>query len=311
MATQTLLSTGTTYVSSVMPSTDLSVSAILFVGADPNFGSCISFLKFAIPSLTVSAVDSAILRLFVLVKTGDSPSPVVVNRVTSDFDINSATYSTMPGCVATDSMTDVITDEVLNFVEIDVTDLVNQCLDGTCANYGIALINSHETTSVQFGGKTIGATAEPQLVLSYSSDLKGMELQLQGSSGGTIEAAANIVFDTVLSDQAPTIGYNLATGEFIITEAGNYHIDWWVATDGSAGSDTTTFSVIVHGNTVSSGNSPILTGRVTGNALITVDTVPAIITLVNETGKTVLLPAIDVQANITIIPVSSPATPLS
>lgn len=310
MTTQTPLSTGTTFVSSFLPDTNLAVSAIIIVGTDPDFGNCVSFLRFTIPSLSVAAVDSAALRLFVFSKTGVSPSPIVANRVTTAFDINTVTYNTMPGYVATPSMTDISTDEVLTYVEIDVTDLVNQWLNGTYTNYGIALTNSDGTTAVQFGGQTIGEAYEPQLVLSYSSGLKGVEVQLQGSSGGTIDNAANIVFDTVINDQSATIGYNLATGEFIITEAGNYYLDWWVATDGSAGSVTITFSVMVNGSTVSSGNSPLLTGQITGNALITVDTVPATITLVNETGVTVFLPVIDVQANMTVISVTSTPTPL-
>jgi hypothetical protein len=48
------------------------------------------------------------------------------------------------------------------------------------------------------------------------------------------------------------------------------------------------------------GSSPIVTGQVSGSALITVGATPAILTLVNETGQTVNIPNIPVQANIII-----------
>lgn len=68
MATETLLSTGTTFVSSALADVNLSASAIIIVGTDPIFADSISFLKFAIPLLPVESVESAELRLFVFPK---------------------------------------------------------------------------------------------------------------------------------------------------------------------------------------------------------------------------------------------------
>lgn len=168
MATQTVLSTGTTFLSSALAGVNLSTSAIMLVGTDPGFGSCTALLKFTLPSLPVTAVDHAVLKTFLFAKIGAPASPVVVNRITSDFAIATVTYNTSPTYVATASTENITSGDVLQYVEFDVTQLVNQWLDGTYINYGIALTNSDGITQVQLGGKTIGPAYEPQLVLSYT-----------------------------------------------------------------------------------------------------------------------------------------------
>jgi hypothetical protein len=51
-------------------------------------------------------------------------------------------------------------------------------------------------------------------------------------------------------------------------------------------------------------SSPIVTGQLTGTALITVGAVPATIALVNATGETVGLGATPVQASLVITEVA-------
>lgn len=309
MATLTLQSSGTTFVSSLLADTNLSFSAVIVVGTDPVYLDSISFLKFDLASIPVAAVTNATLRLFVFSKTGAAPSPIVVNRVTTDFDINTVTYNTMPTFVPTGLYSDVTNDDVLQYVDIDITTLVNQWLAGTFPNYGIALTNPDGTTSVHFGGKPIGPEWEPLLVVTYSNGggggvLHGYQAQLQGSPAEIITNGANVVFDTIISDQSEYVSYNAATGEFTLTGAGNYYIDWWVTTDGSAGPVNMVFGVLVNGSPVALGNSPIVTGQVNGNAFITVGDLPVTVTLANLTGADVLYANIPAQANITILTVS-------
>ncbi len=307
MATLTLLTTGTTFVSSLIPDLNLSSSAVIVAGTDPVYLNSISFLKFDLSSIPVESVTSAVLRLFVFAKTGSLPSPIVVNRVTADFDINTVTFNTIPPFVATGSTTEVSEDEVLQFVEIDVTDLVNQWLNGTFPNFGIAL-TIPGGTSVQFGGKPVGADFEPQLVVEFTNGtegaLQGIQAQLQGSPGAIIAGGNNVIFDTIINDQSENISYDAATGEFTISSAGNYYVNWWVTTDGSAGPVNMIFGVTAGGNTITQGNSPIVTGQVKGDAFITVSEAPVTVTLVNQTGADVVYANIPVQANITILTVS-------
>lgn len=308
MATLTLQSAGTTFTSQLLADLNLSFSAVIVVGTDPVYLDTVSFLTFDLTSIPVASVTSAILRLFVFAKTGMAPSPIVVNRVTSDFDINTVTYNTMPAFVPTGITTDVSVDEVLTFVDIDITGLVNQWLNGTFPNFGIALTNPDGTTSVQFGGKPVDMTFEPLLVVTFNEGgggvLEGFQAQLQGSPATIIGDGDTVIFDTVINDLSENISYNPATGEFTITGAGNYYIKWWVTTDGSAGPVNMIFSVLADGTPVAQGNSPIVTGQVDGEALIAVSDTPVTVTLVNQTGADVLFANIPVQADITILTVN-------
>ncbi|MGB8451408.1 MAG: DNRLRE domain-containing protein [Anaerocolumna sp.] len=307
MATQTLLTTGTTFVSSLLASYNLSTSAVIVAGTHPVYLDSISFLKFDLSSLPAASVSSAILRLYVFSKSGVAPSPIAVNRVTSAFDINTVTYNTMPTYVPTGITTNITTGDVLTYVEIDVTTLINQWLNGTFPNNGIALTNSDGITDVLFGGKPVGAAFEPQLVVTFVpvGELEGIQAQLQGDPGGIIVNNANVMFDTVIIDQAANISYNAATGEFTISGDGNYYVNWWVATDGSAGPVNMVFALLSDGAPIATGNSPIVTGQVDGDAFLSVSGSPVTVTLVNQTGAAVLYGDIPVQANISIITVKS------
>lgn len=239
MATLTLQSSSTTFVSSLLPDTNLSNSPIIVVGNDPVYLDSISFLKFDLASIPVETVTNATLRLFVFLINGVPPSSIVVNRVTSDFDINTVTYNTKPDYVSTGLSTVVTADDELKYIDIDITELVNQWLSGAFPNFGLALTSPAGTTSFYLGGKSIGAEWEPLLVVTFPNGSDGLlkvyQVQLQGSPFEIVTDGANVIFDTIISDQSNNIAYNAATGEFTIIGAGNYYIDWWVTIDGSAG----------------------------------------------------------------------------
>lgn len=169
MPTVTLNTTETTFVSSAQPNNNFSFYPLLFTGTDISFQNCISYLKFALPSLPVTAVDSAILQLSVIVKTGVTSSPVLVNRVTSPLNTSTVTYNTQPTFTATSSFVNVNTSDLYTAVQIDVTTLVNQWLDGTFTNNGFALTNSDGITLVEFATNNIVYEPYfPRLVLTYT-----------------------------------------------------------------------------------------------------------------------------------------------
>jgi len=159
----------TTFVSSAMPDSNNSFYPLLYTGTDPNFQNCISLLEIELPTLPVAAVDSAILQLSVIAKSGDTPSPIVVNKVTSPFSTTTVTYNTLPSYIATSSQISVTTTDLYKDVEIDVTSLVNEWLNGASQNYGIALTNDDGTTIVQFANNNIVYEPYfPKLTLTYS-----------------------------------------------------------------------------------------------------------------------------------------------
>ena len=128
--------------------------------------------------------------------------------------------------------------------------------------------------------------------------LHGVQAQLLSSS--IVTDGANVLFDTVLSDQSSAVSYNFAAGEFMIAAPGNYFVSWSVATEAPQAT-TVAFALRLDGVSVAEAASPNVTGQLTGTALVTVTTVPAVITLVNTTGSGVFYANVSVKANITII----------
>jgi hypothetical protein len=142
-------------------------------------------------------------------------------------------------------------------------------------------------------------------ITSPEPALSGIQAQQLDAEGTVIADGGNVIFDSLLNDQSDNISYNSATGEFTITEPGNYYVDWWVGTDGAGPGTNVTFAIEVNGVEYSDASSPIVSGQLSGEALVTVTTTPTIITLVNTSGNDVFVPTIPIQGNIVITEVAN------
>ena len=92
---------------------------------------------------------------------------------------------------------------------------------------------------------------------------------------------------------------------FTITEPGNYYIDWWVAADGSPVAVTIDLSIVTSNGIVIAASSPILSGQLSGNALISVVDAPITFRLVNTTGNEIFIGNTTIKANLTILNLGS------
>ncbi|MDF2988834.1 MAG: hypothetical protein K0R50_4344 [Eubacterium sp.] len=114
-------------------------------------------------------MDSAILNLTVIVKSGSNPSPVLVNKVTSALDTTTVTYATKPAFTPTSAQYAVLQSDLYQTIHIDITTIVNEWLSGATVNNGLALTNSDGTTVVQFAtNNIIYEPYFPTLTLTYS-----------------------------------------------------------------------------------------------------------------------------------------------
>lgn len=169
MATITVGIPETTFVSSAQPDDNFSSYPLLFTGTDPAYENCISLLKIPLPSLPVNHIDSAVLQLSVIVKSGSDPSPVLVNEITEAFDTTGVTYTTLPAFTPTSTLINITTLDLYTSVPFNITDLVNGWLSGTSTNNGIALTNSDGTTIVQIASNNIVYEPYfPTLTITYS-----------------------------------------------------------------------------------------------------------------------------------------------
>ena len=145
----------------------------------------------------------------------------------------------------------------------------------------------------------------PQGPPGPGSALSGLQVQLQGSSGGTVATNTNVLFDTTINAPSTDITYNAGTGTFFINTPGNYYISWWVNADGAETASNVTFGIrVISGGSdiiLSTSPAPITTLQLNGSALITVTTTPLVFNLFNSTGTTVTYGTGTIQANLTII----------
>jgi hypothetical protein len=109
-----------------------------------------------------------------------------------------------------------------------------------------------------------------------------------------------VLFDTVVNDQAAGISYDPVTGEFTLSEEGNYRVTWWVASNGAGAATVINFGVVLDAGAPVLGSTTLLNGQVMGMALITVSPGPGVLSLVNDTGDTVNYADTPVQADIMI-----------
>ncbi len=169
MPTVTFNISQTTFVAPIQPNNNFSFYPLINTGTDAGFGNSIGLLKFPLPQLPVSSVDSATLNLAVITKSGPAPSPVVVNKVTSAFDAATVTYATKPAFTATSSQYAVSQSDLYKTIHLDITSLVNEWLSGTAVNNGIALTNPDGTTLVQFATNNIVYEPYfPTVTITYS-----------------------------------------------------------------------------------------------------------------------------------------------
>lgn len=137
-----------------------------------------------------------------------------------------------------------------------------------------------------------------------TTQIGGIQTQLTEEGNTLLPNDNAIVFNNLINDQSSDINYNSTTGEFTITKPGNYYVSWWVATDGSTSVPTVNFSVAINGVPHSMGSSPIVSGQVSGSALITVVSSPTTVTLVNTSTDDIQIANTAVQANMVIVEIN-------
>lgn len=143
----------------------------------------------------------------------------------------------------------------------------------------------------------------------FSTQLRGLQVQLQDPDIVTVDSGDPVIFDTIINDLSAFISYDNITGEITITQDGVFYINWWVSTDGiGGGADTViTFAIITSAGDNIQASTPLLTGQVSGNAIISVIASPGLpvtLQLVNVTDGTIGYGPTPIKADLTIFNVT-------
>ncbi|SMD13407.1 hypothetical protein [Sporomusa malonica] len=141
-----------------------------------------------------------------------------------------------------------------------------------------------------------------------TTQLQGLQLQLQNPIGNTIAPGETVLFDSIITAQSLSISYN-NSGIITITESGLFYIHWWVVTDGMEGGTALApiFSIITSAADNDRASSTAITGQVNGNALIPIfasPELPVTLQLINGTDSTIAFSETPIKADITIISVT-------
>jgi hypothetical protein len=136
-----------------------------------------------------------------------------------------------------------------------------------------------------------------------------LEVQLQSAETTSVASGAPIIFDTTVSALSAFISYNNVTGTITVTQTGIFYINWWVSTDGlGGGADVViTFALVSSAGDNIKASTPILTGQISGNALISIVASagsPVTLQLVNSTDGTIGFGATPIKADLTIVNVT-------
>lgn len=116
-----------------------------------------------------------------------------------------------------------------------------------------------------------------------------ISLQLQFTTGGSIANGSSVPFDDVVL-YSGAIAYDSTLGAISLGEPGRYIINWWVATQATLATSGAVFTLVNSSGEDISSASIIKAGQLCGSAIIQVDTAPAEITLINNSGATYYLP---------------------
>ena len=229
MPTVTLNLPETTFVSSAGPDSSFSFYPVMAVGADPGFQDCIGLVNVALPDLPKS-VESAVLQLSVIVKSGAEPETVAVSQLSAAFNPKTVTWNSMPSLIPTETKFSVSASELYTSIQADITDVVNAWLSGAAVNHGIALIGS-DGTIVQFATNNIAYEPYfPKLMLTYSGTPvpRGQPYgYIYNTDGQSVDQEAPIRF----TENGPLckVTHNAGSGEIKIEEAGLYLV-WYRVT---------------------------------------------------------------------------------
>ena len=118
-------------------------------------------------------------------------------------------------------------------------------------------------------------------------------LLIQRTLTGEVATNGNMIFNNVILNDSTMI-YNASTGVITLSEAGNYHISWWVANQCVSSSLEVSFSLVSSGGVNIIGNSPLKTNSFSGMGIVQV-TSPTTLQLVNSSAGTSYL-----SSNVTV-----------
>jgi hypothetical protein len=138
----------------------------------------------------------------------------------------------------------------------------------------------------------------PAAIPGAGNLLSGLQAQLSNAENGLLANGTNVIFDQLISRPDSHISYCFDTGEFTVSVNKRYYVSWWIAINGTEQASIVEIAVAVDGNPVLVSSSPQVTCQMAGAALISIETAPQCVSLMNVTGDILRYAPTTVQANV-------------
>lgn len=151
------------------------------------------------------------------------------------------------------------------------------------------------------GKKIVCPKPPPKPCPAKPTKLSGLQMQLVQAADLVTEDGANVLFNMVISQPSPDISYDSMTGEFLLPAGKNYYISWWVVTNGTETVSSVEFTVVVDEIFIAVGASPLVTGQLSGSALITGKAGISVLSLRNTSNDRIRYAKTSVQAGLVIV----------
>ncbi len=165
-----------------MPGTNRGSQQSFQVGSISSGDWRNTLIKFDLSAYSGAIVNSAVLRLWVFASFGDFPTDEIhIARNNADWDELTVTWNNKPGFA---EITPIIAPSIYDWWEIDVTDWVQNIVDGTDPNYGFQIYQDDKDYA-GFSMRTKEGTIDPELVLDYTP------AALQATTFGRIKTLFN------------------------------------------------------------------------------------------------------------------------
>lgn len=128
--------------------------------------------------------------------------------------------------------------------------------------------------------------------------MSNIALQVQLTTSGTVNNAANVVFNHVLYSSGG-LNYDNTTGVVTFSQAGSYVVNWWLATATSLAPGGLAFALASSQGDYIQGTTPVKTGEMYGLGILNVSA-GTTLSLVNSTGCNVVYASGPVNASMLI-----------
>ncbi|AAK80720.1 hypothetical protein BJV85_001117 [Clostridium acetobutylicum] len=213
--------TGTTYIYSATPTKNYSTSDIIFVGRNVNTADIYrGIVVFDISSIPIEeSILSATLKLYVSYNYNSQLKSIKFYSILQKYSINTVTYNTQPIIDTNYVGITNMTNEINEFINVDLSNITSQWHNGSVANLGV-MIHGDELNSgsiVGFAGiSAINSSLWPRLNVQFSANSSGRVLTIY-----TMESY--ITSNSILASNPIPLG--IGSGTFAISNNGSNSVE--------------------------------------------------------------------------------------